>query len=149
MTTKQFLYSVRDEQQEIRELNMRVYQLGMSLIPGAVRYDRDKVQTSLMDTNGDKMAELVDYEELLHKKLKRLYDKRQMAQALIDTLEDSRERQVLDLYFLDDSRPRMSDVADMMGYSRARVYAIYRDAFLHLPQKVETKWDKIRQNKTK
>lgn len=49
MNVKQFLYSFRDEQTEIDELNDRIYELEMSLLPSGIRYDQEKVQTSPSD----------------------------------------------------------------------------------------------------
>ena len=56
MTVKQYLYSVRDEQKEIEELNERIYEMRMSLLPGAMRYDVDRVQVSPTDTTADRNA---------------------------------------------------------------------------------------------
>lgn len=125
MTIKQFLYSVRDEQKEIEELGERIYEIQTSFLPAAIRYDRDKVQTSPSDTISDRMAELADYEELLKSKIRKLTAKRQRAQLMVDRIPDSKERQVLDLYFLSSTRPKMPDVADRIGYSREQTYRYY------------------------
>ena len=110
MTAKQFLYSVRDEQKEIEEIGDRIYELEMSLLPGAMRYDVDRVQVSPTDTTTDRMAEISDYMSELKRKQSALTDKRLKAQRLINHLTDSRERQVLDIYFLSVKRPGMKDV---------------------------------------
>lgn len=60
MTVKQYLYSVRDEQKEIEELNERIYEMRMSLLPGAMRYDVDRVQVSPTDTTADRNAGKID-----------------------------------------------------------------------------------------
>ena len=132
MTAKQFLYSVRDEQKEIEELNERIYEMRMSLLPGAMRYDTDKVQVSPTDTTTDRMAEIAEYMGELKRKQSALTDKRLKAQRLINHLADSRERQVLDIYFLSVKRPGMKDVAVMLNYSQRQAYRFYVSALEHL-----------------
>ena len=132
MTAKQFLYSVRDEQKEIEEIGDRIYELEMSLLPGAMRYDVDRVQMSPTDTTADRMAEIAEYMGELKRKQSALTDKRLKAQRLINHLTDSRERQVLDIYFLSVKRPGMKDVAVMLNYSQRQAYRFYVSALEHL-----------------
>ena len=125
MNIKQFLYSIRDEYKEIEELKMRIEELATSLLPQGIRYDKERVQTSPEDTATDRMAEIGVYEGMLQKKLARLNRRRMMAQIRIDTLADSRQRQILDLYFLSDRRYNMAEVADLIGYSKQQTYRFY------------------------
>lgn len=135
MTVKQYLYSVRDEQKEIEELNERIYEMRMSLFPGAMRYDTDKVQVSPKDTT-DRMAEIADYVTSLENKMETLAVKRRNAQKLIWMLEDSRERQVLDSYFLSVKRPAMRNVAVMINYSLPQTVRIYDSGIKHLEKMI-------------
>ena len=135
MTVKQYLYSVRDEQKEIEELNERIYELRMSLLPGAMRYDTDKVQVSPKDTT-DRMTEIADYVTSLENKMETLAVKRRNAQKLIWMLEDSRERQVLDSYFLSVKRPAMRNVAAMINYSLPQTVRIYDSGIKHLEKMI-------------
>lgn len=132
MTVKQFLYSVRDEQKEIEELTDRIYEMRMSLLPSGIRYDTDKVQTSPEDKLSECEAKIADYSMLLGQKKEALIQRRQQAQGMIDLLEDSRERQVLDIYFLSVKRLSMEDVSAMIGYSRKQTFRIYKSALQNL-----------------
>lgn len=132
MTVKQYLYSVRDEQKEIEELDDRIRELRMSLLPGAIRYDKDKVQSSPEDALSRRTAEVVDYEQELADRMRMLTLKRQKAQEMIDTLEDSRERQALGLYFLSIGRPSMTKVAEKMGYTQRQTFRFYVSGLEHL-----------------
>ncbi len=136
MTAKQFLYSVRDEQKEIEELNERIYEMRMSLLPGAMRYDVDRVQVSPTDTTTDRMAEIADYVTALEHKMETLATKRRNAQKLIWMLEDSRERQVLDSYFLSVKRPAMRNVAAMINYSLPQTVRIYTSGIERLEKMI-------------
>lgn len=132
MNVKRFLYAVRDEQREIAELEERIADLRASLLPSAIRYDKDSVQTSVSDTITDKMIKIAEYDALLDRKLARLYTRRTKAQKLIDALPDSLERQVLSIYFLSDGRPTMEQVASKLNYSTQHTFRIYASGLEHL-----------------
>lgn len=132
MGVKRFLYAVRDEQKEIAELQERIADLRASLLPSAIRYDKDAVQTSTSDVITDKMIKIAEYDTLLDKKIAGLYARRAKAQKLIDLLPDSLERQVLSIYFLSDGRPTMEQVASKLNYSVQHTFRIYASGFDHL-----------------
>lgn len=129
---KTFLYSVRNELKEIRQIEERIREMDAALLPAAIRYDRDRVQTSPRDLLPEIAAKRDGYERILEKKLVSLYTKRAAAQSLIDTLEKAEERIVLSLFFLSDTRPSMKQVAERIGYSEAQTYRYYKSAFEHL-----------------
>lgn len=133
MTVKQFLYSVRNEAIEIKELQMRIDQLDDSAkgLKG-MTYDRVKVRSSPQDRMQDKIVDVVELKEQLIKKYNDLAKNRKKAQAMIDKLTDTRERQVLDLYFMTDNRMKMSAVGNLIGYSERETYLIYQLALTHL-----------------
>lgn len=130
---KQFLYSVRNEAREIKEIRQRIEDLELqaSGLTG-ISYDKVSVQTSPHDSMPDQIIEMVKYKDLLSSKIGRLNLRRAKAQGLIDSLADSRERQVLDLYFLDDRRLSMNAVAREISYSERETYLIYQLALSHL-----------------
>lgn len=132
MGVKRFLYAVRDEQKEIAELQERIADLRASLLPSAIRYDKDAVQTSTSDVITDKMIKIAEYDALLEKKIVGLYARRAKAQKLIDLLPDSLERQVLSIYFLSDGRPTMEQVAGKLNYSVQHTFRIYASGLDHL-----------------
>lgn len=130
---KSFLYSARNEVFEIKELQLRIENLETQASGlKAISYDSVHVQTSPQDVMSSKIAELMDYREKLSSKIAHLNFRRQQAQEMIDTLADTRERQVLDLYFLSDSRMSMSAVARAISYSERETYLIYQMALSHL-----------------
>jgi len=134
-SVKRYLYAVRDELGEIEELQTRINDMRTALLPSAIRYDRDKVQTSPADTVTDRMAAIAEYSNLLEQKINKLYRRRAAAQQLIDKLPDSLERQVLSMYFLSNSRPTMETVAEKVGYTVRQTYRVYASALEHLREK--------------
>lgn len=133
MNAKQFLYSVRDELSEIRSLERRIEQAEAEAegLRG-IRYDKPRVQSSAGNTMPDRVANIVKYKDQLQQKRDALYLKRQKAQALIDRLDDSIQRQILELYFLDDDRLTMEKVAEQINYSRSSTYDKYQSALREL-----------------
>ena len=133
MGAKEFLYSVRGEALEIKEIQDRIATLeNQAAGLKAISYDGPKVQTSSQDTMTERIATIEGYREQLIRKVRDLNFRRQRAQEMIDTLADSRERQVLDLYFLSDTRMSMSAVARYISYSERETYLIYQLALSHL-----------------
>lgn len=130
---KEFLYSIRNEVSEIKELQLRIEDLeNQAAGLKGISYDGVRVQTSPQDSMSSKIVEIMNYEEQLSSKIKELNLRRQKAQRMIDTLTDTRERQVLDLYFLSDSRMSMNAVARAISYSERETYLIYQLALSHL-----------------
>lgn len=130
---KEFLYSIRNEAFEIKELKLRIEDLeNQATGLKGISYDGVRVQTSPQDSMSSKIVEIMNYEEQLSSKIKELNLRRQEAQRMIDTLTDTRERQVLDLYFLSDSRMSMNAVARAISYSERETYLIYQLALSHL-----------------
>ena len=102
----------------------------MSLLPGAIRYDKDKVDTSPTDQMSERMASVVDLKTELEKRLTDLNRRKLKAQRIIDTLDDSIKRQILSCYFLTTKRShtKLEDIGRIIGYSRRQTYRLYDEA---------------------
>lgn len=136
MDARQFLYNVRNEWRESAILRERVNALTASLLPAGIRYDRDKVQTTPSDQISKKMAALADYERDLEERQITLMDHHRQAQRMIAELEDTRERQVLELYFLSIPPLTMSMTADGIGYSRDYTYKLFARGLAKIAKKM-------------
>lgn len=133
MTIRDFLYQIRHERREIAELTDRIESMYGMLLPAGIRYDKDRVQTSPSgDPMGEQMAAIMECCEKLAKRRTRLYTDIRYAEALIASLEDSRERQVMDLFFMDRKDRRMEDVAVKINYSVQQTWRFYDSALEHL-----------------
>lgn len=108
----------------------------MSLLPGAIRYDSVKVDTSPTDKTTERLAEIADYKAELERRYTSLLKRQRKAQELIGTLDDSIQRQILDMYFLQIRRARMDDIASIIGYSTRQVYRAYTEALKTLDDKM-------------
>ena len=123
---------MRDEQREINIIREQIHEAELMLLPSAIRYDRDKVQTSPDDPMLKLAVKLDRYERRLNRHLARLTERREKAFAVIEQLEDPTQRQVLTLFFLDGRRLTMQQVGEVIGYEVAQTYRIYKAALLTL-----------------
>ena len=115
-----YLNSVRVLHWRWLRLKAKHDELESCLLPGAIRYDRDKVQTSPDDPMSKIVAEVNELEKEMSqiqiaksKRVEEIYkDIRSVA------LEE--ERTALTMRFV--NRISVSDIAEQMGYSEKRIY---------------------------
>lgn len=115
-----FLNSVRVLHLEWLRLKAKHDELESCLLPAAIRYDKDKVQTSPSDPMSKIVSEVMELES----EMKRVqYNKsRQIAKIdkAISSLESAEERTALSMRYI--NRVPVAKIAKDMGYSEKRVY---------------------------
>ena len=115
-----FLNSARVLHWQWLRLKAKHDELETCLLPAAIRYDKDKVQSSPDDAIGKIVAEIADLEykmaEIQYAKSDRIEE---IAKA-INTLESDEERTALTMRYI--NRVPTSEIADAMGYSIKRIY---------------------------
>lgn len=115
-----FLNSVRVLHLEWLRLKAKHDELESCLLPAAIRYDKDKVQTSPSDPMSKIVSEVMELEN----EMKRVqYNKsRQIAKIdkAISSLESAEERTALSMRYI--NRVPVAKIAKDMGYSEKRVY---------------------------
>lgn len=121
MNIKSFLRACRDEQGEINILLRKQEQLYSSLLPAAIRYDGDRIQTTPEDRMLERMPEIAELDRKIDKQVRKLAKRKARAMEMINKLQDSKQRQALTLYYLNNRRLSWEKVAAEMGYSRERV----------------------------
>lgn len=133
MTVKDRLRSLRNEVIEIKKLQEKRDWMWNSLLPKAITIKQDKVQmTNPLDTIGDKLAEVNELENIIEDRIKKLVANHIEMEKLINKLEDSRYRLVLELYYLSTKRMTWDEVAAAMGYSTAEIYKVHGRALQEL-----------------
>lgn len=136
---KNIFRQVRKTQLEVIHISKMIEREEACLLPRAIRYDGDKVQTSPDDILARWAAEIADMQEQLGKSIVVLKRNMAYAESLITRLEDSDEREVMRYYYLDTDKGRLykwTDVADKMGYNERQIYRIHGDALVHLSEKL-------------
>ena len=125
-----YLGRVRSLEQTIWRLCLQHDELQSCLLPAAIRYDKDKVQTSPEDKLSSVAASVLD----LEKRIRML--KAQKAALIIeisstiDQLTDERERVILSAFYV--GRISIEKIANEIGYSPSYVYRLRRHGVRHL-----------------
>lgn len=128
--TYDFLMQIRRKEIIIRRKETQRDELRACLLPGAVRYDRDKVQS----TPTDKMSDVMARVDELDREIEQL--RREKATLVIEIsdaiekLEDDNEKTVLTEFYI--ARASMTQAADAINYSVRRAYDFRKRGVIHL-----------------
>lgn len=129
MTAKQYLRkmfyfhrTIIAKQKQIEELRL------LAESTGAIRYDKDRVITSLPQAAGyeDKVAALVDMEHKLLKDIQELTEMYNEGWKMIDSLEDPVDRLILVMRYI--NHMRWEEIALELNYSVDHIYYRHRHA---------------------
>lgn len=118
--TCDYLLRVRKLQRQIWLLCLRHDELQSCLLPAAIRYDKDVVQTSPEDKLSDVAAAVLDIEakirQLQHYKARAILE----VSAIIDKIDNETERAILNAYYV--GRISMKKISEEIGYSLSHTY---------------------------
>lgn len=129
MTAKQYLRkmfyfhrTIIAKQKQIEELRL------LAESTGAIRYDKDRVITSLPQAAGyeDKVAALVDMEHKLLEDIQELTEMYNEGWKMIDSLEDPMDRLILVMRYI--NHMRWEEIALELNYSVDHIYYRHRHA---------------------
>lgn len=95
-------------------------ELESCLLPAAIRYDKDKVQSSPEDQISRIVAEINKLEEKMNQVRLAKAEQIDKIDAAISTLESDEQRTALTMRYI--NRLSVRDIAEAMGYSERRVY---------------------------
>ena len=130
MSSKEFLNKIRYIDMMINCKLEQVAELRSMLLPGAIRYDKDKVQTSNnADTITDTMLKIVDLEEKINADIDKLVEMKGLARDKIERMENNVEKVILyKRYFGNES---FEQISVAMGYSWRWIHKLHNDALKH------------------
>ena len=101
MTSKTLLKKCRQEKRELLILTDKLEQLQMSLLPRAIQLKEINVQESGdADPLADRVAAKADLEQDIRKQIAIMLQREVEAYRLISKLRNSRQRQILEMYYL-------------------------------------------------
>lgn len=131
MTTKEafeYLGQIRRVEREMQRLELAIQQASFSLLPGAVRYDKERVNTSPDDLMTKTYAEIDEMERELKTNYKR---KTEYLKEIYGTIErimpeetDSQqiEKNIVTMYFV--GRKSIQEISKEMNYSVQHIYRL-------------------------
>ena len=128
MTTNQqkadhYLMQIRNADKEMRQIFEQIQFLrykasGM----GAIRYDKDHVQTSPEDMVCECIAQAVQLENKLFARNRRLHDSLTRTNEILQLWNDNNNARLITIYYLNHGS--MGDVAEQIGCSSRNAYFI-------------------------
>ena len=127
MSSKEFLNKMRHIDMIINCKLEQVAELKSMLLPGAVRYDKDKIQTSpSADVISDTMLKIVELEEKINADIDKLVEMKSLARDKIERMENNVEKVILyKRYFGNES---FEQISVEMGYSWRWIHKLHNDA---------------------
>lgn len=129
----EFLNSVRVLHWQWLRLKAKHDELESCLLPGAVRYDKENVQTSPEDQLSKIISEINELEQRMNElqlcKAKRIEE---IDRALKDLSSDE-ERTALTMRFI--NRTPVTIIAEQMGYAEPTIYKFMNQGAEHIIQK--------------
>ena len=142
---RDYLLSLREEQRELISLLLLSQRLRYDLLPSAIVYDKDQVQTSPTDVFSEKMIEVCSILDKIDKYTKEVEFHRYEALKIINRIENEKYRSILTLYYVQPvdryQLPRWSDVARALQDTEGNVRLINWRA-LKVFDKIFTKYSK-------
>lgn len=117
-----YLLQIRNADREITELILKIDYLRYKASgTGAIRYDKDHVQTSPEDMVCDAITEAVYLERALSDRHKELQEMRRYTELVIQLWNDNNAR-LIEMYYL--SRKAMNEVARELNCSSRNAYLV-------------------------
>ena len=125
VNVKELLRKIRTEKVEIRILLGKRETFAFSLYPSAIRYDRDRVQTSPKDLMSEGFAKICKLDMEIVKHIRAIENRRAFVMKVVREIEQPDLRLVLTLYYLatkpDGSLFKWEEVADAVHHDEKYV----------------------------
>ena len=139
LTAEQLFRNIREIKLEIMRLEQREAYIRSSMLPGAIRYDKDNVISSPEDPMGRYMERLSDLEERTRDRLNRLLDCNLAAEKILANMPTAKYRLLLDLRYIEGGlrhRNSWSEVAMIMNYDERYLRGELRQEAIREAQEV-------------
>jgi GH35 family endo-1,4-beta-xylanase len=107
------------------------------LLPQAIRYDKDRVQTSPDDKFSEICAKISDMQEELGRSIVKLKTKQMNAERMIMGLDNTDEREVMRWYYMtveDGKTLTWEEVAAHMNFDKRHVLRLHGNALIHISE---------------
>lgn len=131
MSVKIFLNTIRSIDMMIDCKLEQIEELRSLLTGGALRYDKENVQTSLSnDLLPDTIANIIDLEQKINEDIDELIKRKEKARVLIEMLEDEGKKIVLYKRYFDNKT--FEEISVECGYSWRHVHRLHGNALREL-----------------
>ena len=144
LTAEQLFRNIRDIKVEMVRLEQRVDYIRSSMLPSAIRYDKDNVISSPEDPMGKFAERLSDLEDMTRARLNELVRQNELAKKILANMPTAKYRLLLQLRYIDggyDHRNSWSEVAMIMNYEEWYVSHDLHRAALEEAQEMYEKYN--------
>lgn len=125
--TKHHLELIRDAEKNINNKRLELEALRYKASgAGAIRYDKDKVQTSPQDYMTMAVADLVEIEKQIREAETDIEDMKGQAYIIVRQMKQPEQRAVIEWYYLNGLS--MIDTAERLNLSERSTYYLREDA---------------------
>lgn len=131
--TYEFLDSVRKMEAEIVKKQLQHDELQSCLLPKAITYDSDRVQTSPDDAMSKIASRVLDLEKEIRQMRARKANRIVMVSTAISKLESDTEQIILMAFYV--GRLPASRIAEITHYTVRGVYKVKHRAVVHMAEK--------------
>lgn len=131
--TYEFLDSVRKMEAEIVKKQLQHDELQSCLLPKAITYDSDRVQTSPDDTMSKIASRVLDLEKEIRQMRARKANRIVTVSTAISKLENDTEQIILMAFYV--GRLPASRIAEITHYTVRGVYKVKHRAVVHMAEK--------------
>lgn len=145
MNVEELFRNIRAARKELWILGQRESDLTLSMLPGAIRYDKDKVESSPEDPMLKFAERLSDIEDIKRKRMKELAENDYTAQLILRKMPTARNRLLLELRYIEGGighRYSWSEIADEIGYSEIHARGVLHQAALAEAQEIYDQLEK-------
>lgn len=111
--------NIREIRGELMRLEQREAYARLSMLPGAIRYDKDHVMSSPEDPMGKFAERISDLEERTRKRYDKLLNYNILAEQILYEMPTAKYRMLIELRYIEggfEYRHSWEDVASIMGY---------------------------------
>lgn len=115
-----FLNSARVLHWQWLRLKAKHNELESCLLPAAIRYDKDKVQTSPEDTISKIVAEINSLEIKMNQVQMKKAEQIEKIDKVVNSLDSDEERTALSMRYI--NRIPVTEIAEQMGYAEPTIY---------------------------
>lgn len=137
MDVKDLFKNISDIKREIVLLEEQEDRLRQSMLPGAIRYDKDNVISSPQDPMSKYAERISDTEERIRKRLDILQKYESLAQTILDKMPTSKYRMLLSLKYIEEQSWKY--IADYMGYGIQHIKQYMHNKALEEAQEIYEK----------
>ena len=132
MNVEELFRNIRAARKELWILGQKESDLTLSMLPGAIRYDKDKVESSPEDPMLKFAERLSEIETIKKERIKKLTEDDRMAQLILRKMPTARNRLILELRYIEGGmshRYSWFEIAEELGFEEKYLrWRLHREA---------------------